>query len=137
MTTKDTFSNLETRRKRALLTLLAYVICGLTLTAHIALADHHCHYHCHYTPSDGVAPTALSAGNHCTFDHHDVEEHHDAAGDPNASAKYASPMKTPPEPGADRVDPHAGTAFADDTPTLRTGHDPTSPARAPPASLPV
>jgi len=135
--TTETFSNRGTRRKCALFTLLLYVACGLTLTAHIALANHHCSHHCHDVPDGSIATTTLSASDNCTFDHHEVEEHHEAAVTPGTSAKYVSPVETQPNTAADRIDPHASAAEVPNTPTPRTGHDPATPARAPPASLPV
>jgi len=118
------------RRAAAAWTLLQYVVCGLTLTAHIAFADHHCHTHCE------TEPTPVSAdvlGDDCDFHHHAVEEHHEEAVDKTGSHKTG--VGTTPATAL-LADPNTACAAADANP-VAVARDPSGappPSRAPPAS---
>jgi hypothetical protein len=113
--------------------LMMYVVCGLTLTAHIAFADHHCLDHCH-DEAPAPAPVTLSADGHCDFDHHFVEEHHEEAVNRGTAVKVLSPAEAPLESDFVLIDRHATAVVPVAAPTPRTAHGPPTPARAPPAS---
>ncbi len=134
---RNRFSDRRATRKRAALTLLTYVLCGLSLTAHIALADHHCEDHCSDAPFSRAAPTTLTSGGHCSFDHHVVEEHHEEAVNPDEAFKFISPAMMPSGFAPDLVDLYAAKAMSPDTASPWTAHGPPKPARAPPVSLSI
>ncbi|MBC8425891.1 hypothetical protein H8E07_17405 [bacterium] len=121
------------RRLAAAWTLLPYVVCGLTLTAHIALADHHCRDHCEAEP---VPASAGLLGDACDFHHHAMEEHHEEAVGKPGSHKTGPGMTPTPRP---LIAPDTPCVTADTNPVVivRDTSGAPPPSRAPPASLPV
>ncbi len=126
------FGDRKAARLQAALTLLTYVVCGLTLTAHIAFADHHCEIHCH--PDPFATTTSLSADGHCHFDHHSVEEHHEEAVKPGNPSQGLAPAAAPPAPVVLDVDDPDRVVVAPTAPAPCHRPALSAPARAPPAS---
>jgi hypothetical protein len=120
----------RTRRRAAAWTLLLYVACGLTLTAHIAFADHHCLAHCDAAPDPASAGAVRDA---CDFDHHAVEVHHGEAVGKTGSLKSGELAPVPPPPPAAPDAPRSPAVPSPDGTTCRPAAAP-PPSRAPPAS---
>jgi len=135
--TRHGVGNEGRRRRAAAWTLLQYVVCGLSLTAHIAFADHHCELHHLAGTGAHSHRTTISARTDCTFDHHSVEAHHDEAVGKTGPMPAPSTATVPAVEGVFRVETDAPLAAAQRTGQPRASSCAPPPSRAPPASLPV